>query len=107
MKGGDSVTTEVVTAIGTIVGAIASALVAKYHYGNNEPVYAKNTADLFARIDKLTDERDQLQEQVVELKAKVDKQTLLIESLTAQVQHVSKVVGVVGVVADTQKEENN
>lgn len=68
--------------------------------GNNESVYAEHTEDLFRRIDKLTtdlekrtQERDDLKEQVLSLKGQVKELEIKIDKLSKEFNEKSKYDG--------------
>lgn len=76
----------IVSAIG---GAIVSGIFGVWlqklkNTGSNESVYAEHTDSLWDRLDKITDERDELKEQVIRLNAKIDEQSKIIDQLTRQ-----------------------
>ena len=77
------------TIISAIVGAIITGVFGVWlqrlkNQGSNENIYADHTNDLFERLDRITNERDDLKEQVIELKAQVEKLNNVIDSLNEQ-----------------------
>lgn len=65
--------------------------------GSNENVYAEHTEDLFRRIDKLTtdlekrtQERDDLKEQVLSLKGQVEKLEIKIDKFSQEFNEKGK-----------------
>ncbi|CAJ1189381.1 hypothetical protein CPEBRM1_ABPJDJAI_01140 [Companilactobacillus paralimentarius] len=65
--------------------------------GNNENIYAEHTEELFRRIDKLTtdlekrtQERDDLKEQVLSLKGQVRNLEIKIDKLSQEFNEESK-----------------
>lgn len=77
------------TLISAISGAVITGIFGVWlqrlkNQGSNENVYADHTNDLFERLDRITNERDDLKEQVIELKAQVQKLNSVIDSLNKQ-----------------------
>lgn len=88
----DSETTR--TIISAIVGAIITGVFGVWlqrlkNQGSNENIYADHTNDLFERLDRITNERDDLKEQVIELKAQVEKLNSVIDSLNDQMGNLT------------------
>lgn len=74
----------IVSAVGgAIVGGFFNVWLQKIkNQGSNEGVYADHTKELLERVDKLTDERDDLKQQVINLQSKIDDQNdTIIEGL--------------------------
>ncbi|GEO58464.1 hypothetical protein [Companilactobacillus bobalius] len=77
------------TLLSAISGAVITGIFGVWlqrlkNQGSNEGVYADHTNDLFERLDRITNERDDLKEQVIELKAQVQKLNSVIDSLNKQ-----------------------
>lgn len=70
---------------GVVTGIFGVWLQRTKNRGTNESVYAEHTEDLFKRLDKITNERDDLKFQVIELKGQVKKLNGVIDSLNEQV----------------------
>lgn len=82
------------TIISAIVGAIITGVFGVWlqrlkNQGSNENIYADHTNDLFERLDRITNERDDLKEQVIELKAQVEKLNSVIDSLNEQMGNLT------------------
>ena len=75
-----------ISAIGgaVITGVFGVWLQRLKNQSSNENIYADHTADLFKRLDKITNERDDLKNQVIELKGQVQKLNGVIDSLNEQ-----------------------
>lgn len=76
-------------AISAVVGGVVTGVFGVWlqrtkNKGTNESVYAEHTEDLFNRLDKITNERDDLKIQVIELKGQVEKLNGVIDSLNEQ-----------------------
>lgn len=76
--------------------------------GSNESIYAKYSGSLTDRVDKLTDERDGLKEQVMKMGIQLDeqskiikKQSKVIDGLTDQVE---KLVSQVKLMEDSNED---
>lgn len=52
---------------------------------NNESIYADHTKETWERIDKLTGERDDLKQEVIELRIKVAQMTATVDELNKQI----------------------
>lgn len=80
-----------ISAIGgaVITGIFGVWLQRLKNQGSNENVYAEHTEDLFKRLDKITNERDDLKEQVIELKGQVEKLNDVIDSLNEQMGNLT------------------
>jgi len=77
-------------AISAVVGGVVTGVFGVWlqrtkNKGTNESVYADHTQELFDRLDKITQERDDLKEQVIKLNNLVQKQSNIIDSLNEQV----------------------
>ncbi|MQS88293.1 hypothetical protein [Companilactobacillus mishanensis] len=75
--------------ISAIGGAIVSGIFGVWgqklkNTSSNESVYAEHTDIMWDRLDKITNERDELKEQVIKLNAKIDEQSKIIDQLTRQ-----------------------
>ena len=57
---------------------------------SNEGIYAEKTGDLFERIDRLTDERDDLKNQVMKLQDEVQDLTRAVDELKRQLKQDEK-----------------
>jgi outer membrane murein-binding lipoprotein Lpp len=68
-----------ITAAGTYWGSKKQSVSA------NEGTYAAHMPELWARIEQLTSERDDLKQQVMNLQTEVNKATATIDELTRQV----------------------
>lgn len=87
----------IIALIGSVFGGAVTAF---YSYKgkrltnttDSEKIYADHTDDLFARIDKLTDERDKSNREAVKLQAKVEAQTETISKLEKEVTEQSKII---------------
>lgn len=80
-------------ALGAIVTAILTYLSKRNESrSRNETIYADHTDELFDRIDKLTDERDQSNRQADKLRIKVEAQTETISKLEKEVERQSKII---------------
>jgi len=80
--------------ISAIGGAVVTGIFGVWlqrlkNQGSNENVYAEHTEDLFKRLDKITNERDDLKEQVIELKGQVEKLNDVIDSLNEQMGNLT------------------
>ena len=54
-----------------------------------ETVYAHHTRELFTRLDKITQERDDLQKQVIKLQSQVNEQSRQIKELREQISNLT------------------
>lgn len=96
-------TTEVIIAIITAIGGALSVWITSKHNtsASNEGVYATHTDEMWARIDALTNERDDLKQKVIKLTAKVEEQSkiitdqgILIETLNTKIDVLLEKFGV-------------
>lgn len=85
-----------------IVSAVGGAIVGGFfnvwlqhvkNQGGNEKVYAEYSEDMYQRTKKAMDERDDLKQQVIEMRVQISeqsktikKQSKVIDGLTAQVE---------------------
>lgn len=72
--------------IGTVMAAIVSGLFGYFaqnlkSHQDNEGIYAKYSGDLIKRVDELTDERDDLKEQVLILQGQVTELSRQVKEL--------------------------
>ncbi|APX72728.1 hypothetical protein M5C72_06375 [Companilactobacillus allii] len=75
---------------GAVTGIFGVWLQRTKNKGSNESIYADHTQELFDRLDKITQERDDLKEQVIKLNNQVQKQSNIIDSLTKQVGNLNE-----------------
>ncbi|APX72098.1 phage scaffolding protein [Companilactobacillus allii] len=61
--------------------------------GSNESVYADHTKELFERLDQITQERDDLKDQVNDLQLKIDYQSNIIEKQGKTIDALNKQMG--------------
>jgi uncharacterized coiled-coil DUF342 family protein len=78
--------------LGALLGVFGTMYTAKLKHSDHEDVYADHTAELFERLDKITQERDDLKGQVIALQGKVEEQTAQIEALKTQMASLTKAV---------------
>jgi len=81
-------------AISAVVGGVVTGVFGVWlqrlkNKGTNESVYADHTQELFKRLDKITQERDDLKDQVIELKGQVKQLNIVIDSLNNQMGNLT------------------
>jgi len=81
-------------AISAVVGGVVTGVFGVWlqrlkNKGVNESVYADHTQELFKRLDKITQERDDLKDQVIELKGQVKQLNIVIDSLNNQMGNLT------------------
>lgn len=76
--------------IGGLTAAAATFLGVKIKTASqNEAVYAQHIKELFVRLDKTTQERDDLQRQVIKLQSQVNEQSRQIKELREQISNLT------------------
>lgn len=86
------------TIISAIVGAIITGVFGVWlqrlkNQGTNENVYADHTKELFDRLDQITQERDDLKEQVIKLQGQISQQNELIQKQNGIIDSLNEQVG--------------
>lgn len=77
--------------LSAVVAAVASFLVGKLNSSSsNEGVYAAHFGELLDKIDKLTNERDDLKNQILKLQDQIRTQSKIIDELTKQIKNLKK-----------------
>ena len=77
--------------LSAIVAAVASFLVSKLNSSSTrEGVYAAHYGELLNKIDQLTNERDDLKDQILKLQEQIRTQSRIIDELTKQIEELKK-----------------
>lgn len=85
-------------AISAVMGGIVTGVFGVWlqrikNKGTNESIYADHTQELFERLDKITQERDDLKEQVMKLQNQIERQNELINKQNGIIDSLNKQVG--------------
>ncbi|WDT65102.1 hypothetical protein NV391_09035 [Companilactobacillus crustorum] len=98
-------------AISAVVGGVVTGVFGVWlqrikNKGTNESIYADHTKELFERLDQITQERDDLKEQVIKLQGQISQQNELIQKQNGIIDSLNDQVGELNTKFDLMEENN-